>query len=172
VDKRYLLPVLAVVETMKWSPDVVMLQAHLSSLPGVSKDACLVSLTLGQGRMYSCTITTRAGAVLREHQEAYQAVEQCGDLEWSVVPIPFSPPPSPQATRSHAGQAVARTALIPILRVKELPAETLNRLAHPYRRIILLVDGKRTVEEIARLASKTPQEVVHMLNALEHLIQL
>jgi hypothetical protein len=171
VDKRYLLPVLAVVETMKWSPEVVMLQAHLSSLPGVSKDACLAQVILGQGSLYSCTITTRVGAVLLERESAYHALEQCGDLEWSVASAPSPQQAGPQVARSHAIPAVARAAQIPRLRVKELPAETLNRLAHPYRKVLLLVDGKRSLEEIARLAAKTPQEVAHMLKTLEQFIQ-
>lgn len=171
MDKRYLLPILAVVEAMMWSPDVVSLQSHLPSLPGVSKDACLAQVILGQGHMYSCTITTKAGAILREQQEAYKALEPCGDLEWILSKAPVSPPPSPQEARPNAERANARTAQIPVLRVKEIPAETLNRLTHRYRRVLLLVDGKRSVEEIARLASKTPQEVFHMLKALEHLIQ-
>ena len=172
MEKRYLLPLLAVVETMKFSPDVVMLQSHLPSLPGVTKEACRAQVILGQGQVYSCTITTRTGAVIRERQEAYKALEQCGDLEWILSSAPFPHPANPQTAQPNTSTASAKMAPIPVLRVKELSAETLSRLAYPYRRVLLLVDGKRSIEEIARLASKTPQEVVHMLNALEHLIQL
>ncbi len=172
MEKRYLLPILAVVEAMKFSPDVVMLQSHLPSLPGISKEACRAQVILGQGQVYSCTITTRTGAVLRQHQEAYKVLEQCGDLEWTLSSAPFPSPPNPRAANPNTSTASAKMAPIPVLRVKELSAETLSSLAYPYRRVLLLVDGKRSVEEIARLASNTPQEVIHMLKALEHLIQL
>jgi hypothetical protein len=173
VDKHYLLPVSAMVETMKMSPDVVMLQAQLPSLPGVSKEACLTQIILGQGRVYSCIITaTKAGTVLREQQEAYHALERCGDLSWSVLPAPSRYAPAVQKTAlPYIGTSGQHMSKIPSLRVKALTPEVLAPLPPPYRRIILLVDGKRTIEEIARLLNKEPQEVQQILAALGHLIQ-
>jgi hypothetical protein len=173
VDKRYLLPIVAVVETMKWSPEVVMLQAHLPSLPGVSKDACLVSLIIGQGHVYSCTITAaRTGAVLREQEVAYHAVEQCGDLEWSVGPAPRDPSPASQKNGSVQPNTTGKFASpIPSLRVTTLTNEILQPLAHPYQRVLRLVDGRRSVADIARLLGKQPQDIQQMLAAMPHLIQ-
>jgi len=173
VDKRYLLPIVAVVETMKWSPEVVLLQAQLPSLPGVSKDACLVSLIIGQGHMYSCTITaTRTGTVLREREAAYHAVEQCGDLEWSVGPAPrFPAPASQKGVPVQPNTAGTFASPIPSLRVPALTNEILQPLAHPYQRVLRLVDGRRSVADIARLLGKQPQEIQQMLAAMPHLIQ-
>lgn len=164
MEKRYLLPLVALVEAMKASPETVELQTHLS-LPGV-KGPCCAHVILRQGQVYACSITTRSGVVLRQHQEAYKIVEQRGDLEWILSPSPLS---SPQAAQPNAATAASKRT--PPVRRSDPSAETLNRLAYPYRRVLLLVDGKRSVEEIARLASKTPQEVMDILKALGHLIQ-
>ncbi len=171
MDKHYLLPVAAVVETMKDLPDVVMLQAQLSSLPGLSKEACLAQIILGQGQVSSCKIiATRTGIVLREQQEAYHALERCGDVTWHVRPAPsLHPPVRPQATLPPTSGTFP--AQIPSLRVSRLSPEILAPLSHPYRRVLGLVDGKRSIEDIARLLNKTPQEIQQMLAALPHLIQ-
>jgi hypothetical protein len=173
VDKHYLLPVVAVVETMKELPDVVMLQAHLPSLPGVSKDACLAQIILGQGQVYSCKIiVTKTGIVLREQQEAYHALERCGDVNWSLRPAPslhalVRPPATPPPITTY------RTfpAQIPSLRVSRLSPEILAPLSHPYQRVLRLIDGRRSIEDIAHLLNKEPQEIQQMLTSLPHLIQ-
>jgi hypothetical protein len=165
----YHLPVLAVVEAMKWSSEVVGIQSHLPSLPGVSKDACLAQILLGQGHVHSCTITAKTGAtLLLQQQEALSTLERCGDLDWSVFPLPTTT--SKKDTQVWFGSSGQLLSNIPSLRSKELTIETLNSLSHPYRRVMMLIDGKRPIEEIARLASKTPQEVVTMLKTVEHLI--
>jgi hypothetical protein len=173
VNKHYLLPVLAVVETMKILPEIVMLQAHLPLLPGVSKEPCLAQIILGQGHVSSCKITTtKTGAVLLQQQEAYHALERCGDLEWSVLPAPFlSPSASQKAALPRIGASGQYPSKVPSLSVKALTPEILASLSSPYRRVLALVDGKRSIEEIARLLNKTPQEVQQMLTTLPHLIQ-
>jgi hypothetical protein len=157
---QYILPVRAVIEIMKQHPEVVMLQSSLSSLPGVSKDVCLAQIILGQGKVHSCTITSK-GAVLRERQAAIALLERCGDLTWDVLPytlqdtdISHLPPPRR-----------------PKLRVSVTP-QILARLSHPARRVLLLVDGQRSVEEIALIASKEAEEVREMLHAMNALVDL
>lgn len=173
MDNHYLLPVLAVVETMKGLPDIVMLQAQFSSLPGVSKEACLAQIILGQGRVYSCTITaTKTGTVLREQQEAYHALERCGDLNWSVLPAPsLHTPAKPKTTLSPISASGRLSAKAPSLRVSQLSPEILEPLSNPYRRVLRLVDGRRSIEDIARLLNKESHEIQQMLAALPHLVQ-
>ncbi len=172
MDKHYLLPVVAVVETMKESPDMLLLQAQLPSLPGVAKDACFAQIILGQGRLFSCTITsTKTGTVLRAAQEAYHALERCGDLDWSVLPAPSLHPPAQQPTRVSPRNVSGRLSVkAPSLRVPQLSPEILEPLSNPYRRVLLLVDGRRSIEEIAYLLNREPYEIEQMLAALPHLI--
>lgn len=172
MERHYLLPILAMVETMKGSPEVVVLQAFLSSLPGVTKDACLAQVVLGQGRIHACTITTKTGAVLREQQEAYNALERCGDLNWSVLPAAsLNAPTSQKAIPLHLDMYRQPTLKVPSLCVPALTPAILDPLSNPYRRTVRLVDGKRSIEDIARLLNREPQEIEQMLAALPHLIQ-
>ena len=171
MNKHYLLPILAMIEIMKWSPDTVVLQAHLVALPGVSNEACLAQVMLGQGNLSSCTITTTMGAVLLQQQEAYQALERCGELHWSVFPAsslstsisqtnpPFRVEPSDQ-----------HSSMIPSRRVSTITSETLATLSHRSKRVLALVDGKRSIDVIAQLLSISPYEVQQKLKALSHLI--
>jgi hypothetical protein len=173
VDKHYHLPVQAVVETMKASPEMVMLQSHLSSLPGISKE-CFAQLILGQGGISSCVITaTTTGAVLFQQQEALSALAHCGDLNWSVVPAPSLHATNvtiPQKdTRPHRGASGQQQRPLPFRR-NTLTPEILASLSHAQRRVLVLVDGKRSIEEIAHLLSKTPQEVHQLLVPLQSLI--
>ena len=174
MDKHYHLPVQAVVETMKASPEIVMLQSHLSSLPGISKE-CFAQLILGQGGISSCVITATTGAVLFQQQEALSALAHCGDLTWSVVPAPSlhatNVTLSQKDTRPHRGAAGQQLRSIPFRR-NTLTPEILASLSHAQRRVLVLVDGKRSIEEIAHLLSKTPQEVHQLLVPLQSLIEL
>ena len=152
-------------------PDLVMLQAQLPSLSGVSKKACLVQIVLGQGCVRSCTITAAAGTILRD-PEAYRALEQCGELHWNVLPVPSSYVEGTQlATPPYMGTSGQYTPRIPSLCVKALTPEVLAPLSHPYRVLMMLVNGKRPIEEIAWLLNREPQEIVQMVAALPHLIQ-
>jgi hypothetical protein len=158
---------------MKVLPDMVMLQAHLSSLPGVSKEACLAQIILGQGHVWDCQITaTRTDTVLLTQKEAYHALERCGDVTWRVRPAPVSHAlVRPQATRPPIAPSGTVSAKIPSLRVSRLSSEILAPLSHPYQRVLRLIDGKRSIEDIARLLGKQPQEIQQMLAAMPHLIQ-
>jgi predicted transcriptional regulator len=86
-----------------------------------------------------------------------------------VLPAP-SAPASQKATLPPMGASGQLTSKVPSLRVPATP-EILEPLSHPYRRIVRLVDGRRSIDEIARLLNKEPQEVQPMLAALGHLIQ-
>ncbi|MGH2509621.1 MAG: hypothetical protein ACRDHZ_19765 [Ktedonobacteraceae bacterium] len=181
VGKRYHLPVVAMVETMKSSPNEVLLQAQCTALPGVSKQVCVAHVIVGQGLIHSCTIVGETGMLLLHQRAAYEALVQCGDLEWQVLPAPvtpFSTGVRHKATGTlghppeHAGSADTLGGCIPILRVCPLPRETLATFPHGSRIALVLIDGKRSITTIAQLLHKTPQEIRHLFEHLPHLIKL
>jgi hypothetical protein len=118
MENRFVLPLVAVAETMRTSPEVVVLQARLSSLPGISKQACLAQVIVGQGRIHSCTISTLTGTLLREQKEAYHVLEQQGDLEWTLLPHPSA------HVTSHPGP-------IPCLRLPLVARSHWSQNCHP-----------------------------------------
>lgn len=178
MEKQYRLPVSAMVEILKASVEQVVLRAQLPAVPGVSKKACLAQLVVGQGTVCSCAVTTPSGEILLKHQEAYQALLRCGDLEWLVEPFPaFSPPEHPYPSPSTYTAAAPTAAeeehrCIPTLRISPLPSETLAAFTHPYRTVLALVDGRRSIHEIARLLSKAPTDIQQMLASVPHLVHL
>lgn len=177
MEKQYRLPVSAMVEILKASVEQVVLRAHLPAVPGVSKKACLARLIVGQGVVCSCAVTTPNGEILLKHQEAYQALLRCGDLEWLVEPFPGFSPPEPYLSPSKPTAAAPTAAeeeprCIPTLRISPLPSETLAAFTHPYRTVLALVDGRRSTHEIARLLSKAPTDIQQMLASVPHLVHL
>lgn len=72
---------------MKESPFLIQLQTCLASLPDITTEVCFAELIVGQGKMHVCKITTRTGHLLLEHKEAITHLQQCGSVEWSLLPM-------------------------------------------------------------------------------------
>lgn len=72
--------------------------------------------------------------------------------------------------------AISRTQgtslCIPRPRVTPLPREILASLPHAYRAVLMLVDGKRSLDEIAQLLHKMPQDVQQLLARLPKFVQM
>jgi hypothetical protein len=175
VKNRFVLPIGALIATMQTSFERVVLQAHLSSLPGVSKQACLAHIVVGEGRIHACTIFhAQTGALLRQEHEAYKSLEALGDLEWTI--LPYQPAPHEESIMTHLPHpstppVPSQASLIP--QRKHQPEPNIIASLHPaYRKLLLLVDGKRSVERIAQLLSKSPEDVFNMLLAMPSLIEL
>lgn len=119
----------------------------------------------------------RADAALLQQQEAYQALLRCGNLEWQVDSLPASSPsgqgqPGGISALAQDTRNGSLPSCIPILRVSPLPAETLASFPSPYRMALILVDGRRSIHEIARLRSRSPDDIQQMLARAPHLVQL
>ncbi len=164
--QHYLLPIEAIVEVMKDLPEIVLLQAELPSVPNVTKNACVAEVIVGQGRLHSCAIVTRAGQFLLQQKEAYITLQQYGDLEWSLH-LPAQERPPPQQITHFLSKGPSRV-------VQALTPTQIQTLSHTHKNVFALVDGINTVEHIARLLTKSPQEVQRMLRDLQdmHLIHL
>ncbi|HEU5382267.1 MAG TPA: hypothetical protein VFV38_43185, partial [Ktedonobacteraceae bacterium] len=75
-------------------------------------------------------------------------------------------------TREQAFRETSMPSGVPTLRITPLPPETLASLSHPYRMLLVLVDGKRSIAELARLLSKSPAAIHQMLAMVPHLVKL
>lgn len=172
--KRYCLPVQAMVKSMCSSPRLVLLQAHVTDLPGVSRQQCLAHVVVGQGCLHSCTILGLAGSILLQAREAYEALIRCGDLEWVVITAPpLDQPAQAVSGRSPVSSAPAGTPWdVPTLRVRPVPREIFAALPYLSRITLALVDGKRSLAEIAHLLNKTPQEIWQILADLQDVVHL
>lgn len=163
-EQCYLLPIVAIIESLKGSPERVSLQAHLPALPGLSREACLAEVVVGQGLLSQCTIVTQTGHCLSHGQEALARLQQLGPVEWRLVVASSEPsvgPPVEQnlLRRGPQIEQVPRRNAVLLSQIHELPFEL--------RRVWLLVDGTRTVEELASLLGKSPSDVFGLLLALQ-----
>ena len=69
------------------------------------------------------------------------------------------PPPAPAPIIFHPAQPLAAA-------LREIEQ---NRLSRSHRQLFLLIDGQRTVQELARLAAKNEQEIQALLRDLERI---
>lgn len=164
--QRYLLPVVAVVETMKGLPETVSLQAQISSVPGVSKETCVAEIIVGEGRLHGCTILTLAGHTLLQNQEAFAVLQRMGKLEWQLVPGSREQQVGP---RQEQGQSLWSGSSEQDMRPCRIGAPSslqLQSLPFDQRRVLYLVDGQKTISQLARLLQKNPEEIHILLLAL------
>jgi hypothetical protein len=176
VTKQYRLPLIAMVETMKSSPTCVLLQAQLASLPEISKQACVAHVLVGQGILHTCRIVGATGNLLLHQRAAYEALIRYGDVDWLVLPAPFYT--VGQSNGRSVTKALGSTANpidtgnVPTLRVSPLPREILDQVPRGLRIALVLVDGKRSIAEIAQVLRKTPHEIQHIFVQVPHLVKL
>lgn len=179
MTKQYRLPFIAMVETMKSSPTCVLLQAQLVSLPDIPKQACVAHVLVGQGVLHTCRIIGATGGLLLQQREAYEALTRCGDVDWLVLPAP----PSATGTVGQGNGRSVTKALgstsnapnmgnVPTLRVSPLPREILEQIPRGLRIALVLVDGRRSIAEIAQVLKKTPHEIQQIFAQMPHLVKL
>ena len=168
-EQCYLLPVVAVVETMKGLPETVSFQAQLPAMPHLSSEICFAQVIVGQGDCQFCTVVTRTGQILLQHQEAFTLVQQLGKLVWRLStptsePLSLLPDHSFPSQEANAGRDLAQ--LLP-QRTGELLPIQMQALPAAQRRVWFLVDGQKTIEQLARLLTKSVGDVYQLLLTLQ-----
>lgn len=137
---------------------------------------------LDKGVVITCLVCNKAdGRVVLNNDEALRWLTSQGRLDWRLEEAP-SPDTSrplllpPEETRRE--QQLDAEALPPILgknqlrgiprhtqKGKNLPVSAFRSRDH--RQVFTLVDGRRTIEEIASLLYKPPDAVIHVLQELQ-----
>jgi hypothetical protein len=137
------------------------LQAILEEVPGV-KEPCQATLMLLDGKVASCFLETRRGALIGQGERAFNLLTGLGTLDWLWEPGFATALPAP--ARSLTG------ALSPIpYRREPLRQEALDVCSRLQRRVLGLVDGRRTIQEIATLLAVPPTELERLRAVLREL---
>jgi hypothetical protein len=169
----YQLPVQVVIQVMQGLRERVLLCAPMPALPELGLPEGVASLVVDAQGVQGCVIRElRTGRTLAENQEALHLVEHCGVLPWMLQPPQQGATwMRPAGASLYGGQVDA--APIPARRVTLTP-EQLHRLPPVHKKVFALVDGTRSVAQIAHLLSRSPQEMVQVLLDLQrhHLIDL
>lgn len=143
------------------------LHAVLEAVPGI-REPCQATITLIDGKVASCFLETRRGALAGQGERALNLLIGLGTVEWLWEPgsITLLPPP----TRTPTGPLSPTGALSPIPRRREpLRQDMLGACSRLQRRVLGLVDGRRTVHEIATLLAVPPTEFERLRAVLREL---
>jgi hypothetical protein len=146
------------------------------SLQGTLHTTCQAEVVVVQGKVHTCLLREReSGQVLQEGRNALEQLSRCGQLQWNVRPDGASS----RVTRpSHLlltavpeeGHWVQRP---PPQHVEPLTPRQLETLARKHRQVLLLANGQRDVETLARMTHCSPEHVETILDDLVawHLIR-
>lgn len=130
-----------------------------SGVPSL-REPCHVEITLEAGNIVSSAIVGSSGSLLTGDR-AYYELTRLGRLRWTFTPQSLSlsqPEPAPRALEKHA---ISRPRRIVVVEQWEMrPWRRMHKLVYG------LVDGKRSVEEIAKLLSATPETIEDILSDL------
>jgi hypothetical protein len=175
-EQHYVLPVATIIETMIASPFLVQLHTSFSSLPNITKEPCLAELIVGQGKLHTCQVMTHTGHLLLEREGAIARLQHCGSVQWTLLPVARPDMLQIQAApvpRQTSPPNTSFTSGCP-QRIHRFIDDQMHALSHGQKHVFALVDGRKTVEHIARLLSKQESDVQQILQTLQdmHLISL
>ena len=173
MQRRYTLPVSAILQTLRDQKNgMTALSASLPFVPGYQQEAGEVVLVLGQGHVQTCTIRSHAGLQLVQGGEALKALEQLGNLEWQVQGFRGSGDAGQRADSSGQDpawpQEHSSDQHIPRRRAATLSPTQQQTLSRRHRQVFALVDGARSVADIAALLHLSTDEVARLLGELHH----
>ncbi|HLV98546.1 MAG TPA: hypothetical protein VKT82_07680 [Ktedonobacterales bacterium] len=117
-------------------------------------------LFLREGKLHYGAVFSGSGERRYVSEQALSFLKQMGGLSYELLPFParpqFPPPevvtPPPahswRPTRTHRGERVIQNT---------------QRLSRDERRVLSLIDGQRTVNELARLLRLSPEALSNLL---------
>lgn len=156
----------------------------LVEAPGPDESPWLGEFQLDKGRVLSCVLYDKASRrVGLRDEEALQWLIARGKLAWqlqeeeALPPIPSPPllPAGEDTRREHAyaaelpplAQPKNLLGAIPQRAGSEMTAQTHLFASREHRQVYALVDGQRTIEEIAHLLHRSPDFVIGILQELQ-----
>jgi hypothetical protein len=152
--------------------------------PGPDASPWLGQLQLDQGRVVSCVVSDQAsGRVVLRNEEALQWLTARGRLKWQLQEEAILPPTPPprllppgKDTRREDAYSTEPPPLPPaknLLRAVPQRALTGNiapanaLVSREHRQVYALVDGQRTIEEIAQLLHRPSEFIIAILQDLQ-----
>ncbi len=148
-SQRFVLPFGVLLETLRGWHEPLTLSATLPHAPedGVGKAIAMVQVV--EGYVQNCTIVNAQGQSLALQQAALTRLTQAGSLEWLVT----STVPATQVYRPRRRSTAQ--FVIPTI------------LSRRHRQLLLLLDGRKSVADLARVLRLPPQEIEAMLLDLQ-----
>ena len=138
---------------------------------------CRVSLDVSQGQVVSCVIRDQQDRVLLEGPKALACVRSCEQVVWTVQTLPSASGLSvtdggahrlPSSVTSPASPMPWSARPPPVL-VQALDARLLEAVSRSQRRLLLLINGKRSITELGAMLGMQRALVESTLRELEAL---
>ena len=149
------------------------LRADMERIVGIA-EKCQAQVLLTEGQVTSCSIQSRSGIVLSS-SDALRILYMMGVLEWTFTPA--SQRTSPQVAPAQAlpsqneqrPQIERRVNIGPgsfPIRIRLADQHEISTWSRLQRSVYSLVDGKKTVAEIARMLSLSGERTIEILSFL------
>jgi DNA-binding transcriptional regulator YhcF (GntR family) len=136
------------------------LQADLPSGVRGLRDSCRVEITLKAGEMVSCSITSSRGLLLTG-DKAYQELIRQGRIHWTFVSS------SPLVTQTSPVRALEKNTVSRPHRTITVGQMQMRSWPYMHKLVYGLVDGTKSVAEIAEQLSATPRTIEEVLRDLQ-----
>jgi len=130
------------------------------------------NILLENGNVQTCTIVLKQGGLLVEGQKAMQSLLEVGVIDW-YWETRTAPSPIPNGEGISAEQSLRTGTLAPSSSAAFVPHRTIQSekalptLPREYRKVLLLVDGQRTVHKLATMLSMSDEDVMAVLQIFQ-----
>lgn len=174
-NQRYELPLQILLVNLQELKSTGSLQTRIAGLVVAGKQMsreCRVELVLERGAVQQCTIYHPNGEPLAQGNAAWLVVQTVATrrLTWQFsqeqpsrgLLLEASPARMP-ARATPPGMSPGRFEVIPYPRPGATTSAVLAELSREQRRVLALVDGRRSVLQIAELLSAPPEYIHHAL---------
>ena len=170
----YVLPVAALIETMKGMRTPVTLRTQLLPHSRVLKEACFAEIVIEAGKLLSCDIKAADNRELHfSSEDAFVLLQGLGPLRWQLIASGHRGSSVPTQEMSHAWQLPpskgAAKGRIPRKVITALPPAQFKILSQRHKQVFLLIDDRKNAAEIGRLLSMPQDSVESILNELYQL---
>ncbi|QBD76112.1 hypothetical protein EPA93_08855 [Ktedonosporobacter rubrisoli] len=126
----------------------------------------LIELRLQDGQVATAFVYDPAGQTLAAGESALGVARRCGVLSWIVRPLPSTdklpaplPPGEPREGRKEEQSfSSQRPPAFPPRRTN-LAYNGIDTLPRKHRQVLLLIDGKRGMDELCRILNCTPDQL-------------
>ena len=132
---------------------------------------CQVSLDVSQGQVVSCVIRDQQERVLLEGPKALACVRSCEQVVWTVQlqPSASGVPVADGGAHELPASPMPWSARPPPMLVQALDARLLEAVSRRQRRLLLLINGKRSSTELGAMLGMQRALVESTLHELEAL---
>ena len=140
-----------------------ILQTEIQSVPD-GRGRFYVYLSLFEGKISSCSIKDGNGQTLLAGNNALQWLQRMGTLNWTLT---LQQTPTPTPTQTNPLLPVPAPRIFVPRRIVYVAQEQMRTWPRKHRTLFVLIDGKKSVEQLAGLLSLSVKEVEQVLSDLQ-----